>query len=213
MDILRYFGLGGTLVVIVMSGAAAAVYRGSRGEKFSILNHFVSELGEVGVSRYATGFNASLLVGGALLVPFVIGLGFALNSWLGWLSTLAGTAAGLALAAVGRFPMNDREKHGKAALTYFRTGLAMVCLYGLAFLTQPADNTVVPVSASLLSLVAAACYAGFLFLTRSMPEEATEEEPDGEGEPERPQVWNLAVVEWLVFFSTVGWLFLIAYSI
>ena len=211
--ILRYFGLAGTLIVMVTSGAAAAIYRGKHGERFSVLNHFVSELGELGVSKGARFFNLGLLLGGILLVPFLLSLGLALNSWLGWLGTLAGAAAGLSLAAVGIFPMNDLEKHSRAALAYFRSGLGMVCLYGLAFFFQSSGEPVVPQTASILSLLSAACYAGFLLMTGKAPEENADDVLEPDEEKERPRVWALPVVEWLVFFSTVGWLFLIAFSV
>ena len=213
ITILRYFGLAGTLIVIISSGVAAVLYRGKRSERYSVLNHFVSELGELGVSKGAGIFNLSLLLGGLLLVPFLISLGLALNSWLGWLGTLAGAVAGLALAAVGLFPMNDLEKHSRAAMMFFRTGLAMVCLYGLAFVFQPAGQAVVPPTASVLSLLAAASYASFLFLTRPKDEPNPEEILEPEGEQERPKLWIPAIVEWLVFFTTVGWLFVISFSV
>jgi len=137
-------------------------------------------------------------------VLFLIGLGIALNSWLGWLGTLAGAAAGLALAAVGLLPMNDPEKHTRAAITFFRTGLAMVCLYGLAFAFQPAGQRVIPPEASILSLLAAASYASFLTLSRPKTKEEAEEYLDPNGESERPRVWILPVVEWLVFFQRLA---------
>ena len=211
--ILRYLGLAGTLIVLGSSGAAAVVYRGSQGEQFSILNHFVSELGEIGVSRWARLFNMGLLLGGLLVVPFLFNLGLRIGSWLGWLSSLGGAATGLALAAVGIFPMNDQEKHAWVAMTYFRAGLAMVCLFGLAFLFQPAGQEVVPAYTSGLSFLAAACYASFLFLSKPKPEENPVDVLDSENEPKRPRIWMLPIVEWLVFFSTVGWILGIALSL
>ena len=71
--------------VIVLGALLSAVaYRGAVGEPYSPFNHFISELGQVGVSRLAAVFNAGLIVGGLLLIPFMLGLG----AWL------LGSAAG-----------------------------------------------------------------------------------------------------------------------
>ena len=213
LNLVRYLGLMGTLIVIISSAISGVMYRGSKGERFSVLNHFVSELGEVGVSKGARLFNYALIAGGLLLIPFLIGLGLLLNTWWGWLGSAAGTAAGLSLAAVGMFPMNNLEKHSLAAMTYFRTGLAMVGIFGLAFLFQPEGKEIVPSWSVWISLAAAASYGSFLFLIRPKPEENPVDILDPQGEKERPEVWTLPVVEWLIFGSTVFWLFGIAFSI
>jgi hypothetical membrane protein len=214
LSILRYFGLAGTLVVLLSSGIAAFLYRGSRGERFSVLNHFVSELGELGISRGARLFNAGLILGGLLLTPFLIGLGSAINSWLGWLGMLAGVGAALSLAGVGLYPMNDLERHSLAAMLYFRFGLGMIGLYGLAFLFPTANRQVVPSFAILISFLAAGCYTSFLFLSRSKNEPQDPRVPsDPDSGPERPRLWTLAIVEWLVFSSSVLWMFGIAFSV
>ena len=117
MDKLSWFGITGALLVMLAVAYSAGVYRGRQGESFSLLNHFISELGEVGVSPGARIFNTTLIVGGLLFLPFIFGLGMALGSLLGGLGTLAGLVAGLALAAVGIFPMNDSENHSRSGRT------------------------------------------------------------------------------------------------
>lgn len=52
-----YFGLAGAALVAACSLAAALAYAGPDGEPYSLLNHFISELGEVGVSPLAWLFN------------------------------------------------------------------------------------------------------------------------------------------------------------
>ena len=50
-------GLIGASVIAVGSVVTASPTRGSKGESYSPLNHFVSELGELAVSRLAVVFN------------------------------------------------------------------------------------------------------------------------------------------------------------
>jgi hypothetical membrane protein len=204
----RIFGFAGTGLVILAVFFPALVYRGKRGERYSLLNHFISELGEVGVSSAAWVFNAGLFLGGLILTPYILGLGISFGSLSGWLGTAAGIIAVLGVSAVGIFPMNNLKPHVIAAMTYFRAGLAMVFFFGLAILFQPAGKPVVPPLSALLSLLAILAYGAFLTLPRIFKKEQRPENSlDPEQVPERPRVWALATLEWLVFFSTIAWLF------
>jgi hypothetical membrane protein len=207
-NILRIFGFIGTGLIILAVFYPAIMYRGRLGESYSLLNHYISELGEVGVSRAARVFNTGLLFGGLVLLPYVIGLGFAFCSLLGWLGAAAGIITVLGVAAVGIFPMNNLKPHTIAAMTYFRAGLVMVFFFGLAILLQRAGRTVIPPAANLLSLLAFLAYGAFLILPRiSKKEQRPTDLLDPELIPERPRVGALPTLEWLVFFSTIAWLF------
>ena len=157
--IFRLFCYVGLCLIVLGIVFSAAKFRGRQGEKYSLLNHFISELGEVGVSPAAWAFNISLILGGMMTLPFVIGLGIKLASILGWLGMIAGLITSLGVAAVGVFPMNKMGPHVKAAQTYFRAGLLMVLLFGLAILFQPAGRKVIPPVANLFSLLAFLAYA------------------------------------------------------
>lgn len=197
----------GTAVVILAVLYAALGYRGPRGERYSLLNHFISELGEMGVSRRAWSFNAGLIIGGLLLLPFVIRLGLVLDGVLGWMGMIFGAVAALGVTAVGLFPVNRYQAHIRAAMTFFRAGLGMVFFFGLAVLFQPATPTPVPKTAALLSLLAVLAFGSFLALPYfQKPENDPLETLDPESTPERPRFWPLAFLEWLVFFATIFWL-------
>ncbi len=205
MHIVGYTGTGLIFLAVLFP---VFLYRGQRGERFSLLNHFISELGELGISRAAWIFNTGLLLGGLILLPYVIGLGIAFGSLLGWLGMAAGIIAVLGVAAVGVFPMNNLKPHATAAMTYFRAGLVMVFFFGLAIFFQPAGKAMIPQTANLLSLLAFLAYAAFLIwpLINKKEQEPTET-LDPQQEHERPRIWALPALEWLVFFSTIAWLF------
>ena len=75
METFRYCGMAGCVLLAIAVTWTALSYRGKRQETYSPFNHFISELGEVGVSRQAWVFNAGLIASGILLLPFMIGLG------------------------------------------------------------------------------------------------------------------------------------------
>ena len=202
----RFFGLAGCLVIIFAMLYTGAGYSGRKQEKYSPLNHFISELGEAGVSDRAKVFNYGLIAGGVLLVPFVIGFGMVLSSVWAVLATIAGVWAAVSCILVGVFPMNNLEPHVKVATSYFRSGLVMVLLFGIAILVQPPGQAKISPLASITSLLAALSYGSFLFLGR-LPENtpAAPEGPNPQLIPDRPQFLGLAALEWLVFLSTILW--------
>ncbi len=208
----RYFGLAGSLVIIFSMLYAALRYSGRKKERYSVLNHFISELGEAGVSSRAWIFNYGLIAGGLLLIPYVLGFGLVLNNVWAIFATIAGLRTAVSCSLVGIFPMNNLAPHIKAATSFFRGGLVMVILYGAAILAQPAGQGKISVAASITSLLAALSYGSFLFLGR-LPENvpALPEDPNPDLLPDRPRIWGLAALEWLVFAATMAWLFVNAF--
>ena len=207
-SLLHILGFSGTGLVVLAVLYPSLVYRGKSGERYSLLNHYISELGELGVSRAAWIFNSCLLLAGLVMLPYVIGLGIAFGSLLGWLGTAAGIIAVLGVAAVGVFPMNNMKAHTIAAVTFFRAGLVMVFFFGMAIFFQPAGKVLIPQSANLLSLLAFLSYGAFLALPLvGKKGQRPANNLDPQQEPERPRIGALPALEWLVFFSTIVWLF------
>ena len=73
---------------ILISGL---VYVGVEEQRYNPLNHFVSELGELGVSNLAAAFNIGLIIGGILNTVFMIYLAIQIEHWIRYpLSLLCG---------------------------------------------------------------------------------------------------------------------------
>ena len=205
-----YFGLAGATLVLLCSLVVALFYIGPSGEPYSPLNHFISELGEVGVSPLAWLFNLGLIAGGLLLIPFCIGLGLNLPGWISKVGLIAGLVTALSLAGIGFFPMNNLPPHISVAQIYFRSGLATLTIFGLAIVLQPKEQATLDRRASLASLVAGACYASFILYMSFSPLPGGTDALDPNFRSGRPFVWPLAVMEWVVFFSTILWFVAIA---
>jgi hypothetical membrane protein len=124
-------GLIGSGAIALGALLTALAYHGRAGAAYSVFNHFVSELGEVGISAWAEVFNASLIVGGLSLTVFMLGLAILLGRWFGMLFGILGAVAGISGALVGFFPMNDLASHTAVALTFFNTGWIVTGLFAL----------------------------------------------------------------------------------
>ena len=68
--IISISGLVGSIIVSLGSLITALFYHGEQGEKYSLFNHYISELGQYGVSQLALLFNISLIVGGLFFFVF-----------------------------------------------------------------------------------------------------------------------------------------------
>jgi hypothetical protein len=208
--VFPFFGIAGCLFVITAALIPALSYRGKKGESYSILNHFISELGEVGVSRFAWVFNIGLIVAGIILLPFILGMGFYISNFWAKLGMVAGFWTAISCLLVGVFPMNNLEPHIKVAQSYFRGGLVMVILFTIAILAQPVETETVSKFASIPGFAAILAFATFVIILPAMQGGEAAADFDPQNMPERPRFWLVAAVEWLVFFTTMVWFLVVA---
>lgn len=199
--IFQILSIAGTLSAVLGSLIAAAAFRGRLGEAYSPFNHFISELGEVGVSRLAWVFNLGLILCGLCLLPACINLGLLLPGIWSKLGMAAGVIASVSVALVGVFPMNNLKPHTRAAMTYFRMGLLMVFFFCLAIALQPEVPPLLPRLFSLAGLPAVLAFAYFLIYMRVTTDAS--QDPLAPLETARPPVWGMAVAEWIVFLTTI----------
>lgn len=201
-------GIFAALFALTGCTIAGLSYRGSRGERFSPLNHFISELGEVGVSRMAWAFNLGLILAGLCLVPACISLGLIIPGILAKIAMVAGVVCALSLSLVGVFPMNKLKPHSNAAMTFFRGGLLMLILFSLAIALQPGSNPVISRWFALAGLPPMIAFIIFLGLVaRAYQKTETALSP---GDIDRPRVWGLVIAEWAILLTVVLWFVLIA---
>jgi hypothetical membrane protein len=202
--VIKLVGITGSLLVMLASLAAALVYRGKKGEHYSPLNHFISELGELGVSRLAWLFNAGLITGGAVLLPGCVGLGLLIPGVWSKLALVAGCVTAVSMILVGVFPMNNLKPHTLVAMTYFRAGLVMVILFTLAIALQPEGQAVVPHVVNWAGMLAILAYGSFLSIMRTSARRGDDILNPLQGSA-RPRFWLLPAMEWAIFFTTVLW--------
>ena len=118
----------------MLSVITELVYQGTQGELYSPLNHFISELGQRGVSEFAPLFNIGLMIGGLLFALFMLGLGVYIKKFYAYIAAAVGVVACIFCGLVGVFPMNNMNIHVPVALTFFRSGLLVVLLFTLIFI-------------------------------------------------------------------------------
>jgi hypothetical membrane protein len=194
-------GFLGPAILILGSLITAIQYHGKEGEPYSILNHFISELGEVGVSTLAPVFNASLTVGGLVLVIYVIGLGLYIYTKRGYVATAFGILSCLSCSLLGVFLTNNLSIHDALADLFFYDGLIATTLFTLGIIFDKENK--VSKWLAVPAIITVACFVSFPVI----PEAAslTRVQTLHPDRFTRPDIWPTTILEWLVFFSGNAW--------
>jgi len=201
-------GLIGPIVILLGSLITALGYTGVEGQGYNPLNHFVSELGEVGVSELAGVFNTSLIAGGTFNALFMITLAKGIRSWLRYPLAILGLSAAISGGLVGVFPMNDLNNHIFFALGFFNLGLLVALAYSLVFLFG--KSHAYPRWLAFPGLINTAAF----FLFNNFPSQF-ETDVDFQAGMEgllsnRPDFLPLALLEWVVVLGIMIWFVMLA---
>ena len=203
-EIWGFVASGIPLVCILLSRIG---YVGKAGEAYSFLNHYISELGQVGVSHLAPLCNTGLILGGFISVVFVVGLGMYIGNTTAKIAMRVGVFSGIACSLVGFFPMNTPHHiHTIVATSFFVSGMLMVAIFSVAIVRQKGAK--IPKSFSLAGLVVVGVFIAFLVDAFVMGYRL------GHGPlgviSTRPNIWWRTILEWSMFFAIVGWILLIS---
>ena len=195
---LGLLGLGSVAVILAGMLGAAAAYRGLSGEGYSPLNHFISELGQIAVSRYASVFNLGLVVGGLGLGVFMLLLATCLTGRYRNTLLAISVVAGISGALVGLFPMDYHALHRVVSGAFFLTGWLVAGVFGV-WLTRTA-NTGFPRWLLIPSAVVVVVFLVFIAVYTTY----NPANPDGRilG---RPDVWQYPLLEWASLLSLLAW--------
>lgn len=195
------WGIAGSILVLSGCIIPSLRYKGRQGQRFSPLNHFISELGERNVSGYARVFNLSLVVAGLLFVMYMIQFGFFLGTTPALTAAGIGVFSALSCIMVGVFPMDTKKKHDDAAMCFFYGGLATILLFGLSSLLDVQHR--LPMVFILFAVLVALAFAAFILLPALTPKSGVKLDRFG---IDRPRIWPLPLVEWLAMVGVVGWI-------
>ena len=196
-------GIFGPAIMGLGMLGSGLVYVGVEGQRYNPLNHFVSELGELGVSEGADLFNWGLILGGSLTTVFVVFLATQIEHWIKYPLGLLSVFTTVNGTLVGFYPMNFLEPHIQVAMRFFNLGMLMTFLYSLVFLFTKWHPF--PRWMAAPGLVNAAFFAWFLNIPSDFNPEAGFEDAMGEFFTNRPDFIPMALLEWVVILGILIW--------
>jgi len=196
-----YIGQAGVLILLLSALMPAAFYIGRENETYSFLNHFISELGEIGVSPFAYIFNGGLILGGICISSFMLGMAIHVGGSWGLILGAIGLVTGISATLVGVFPMNQLEIHTTIANTFFYGGLLAALGYTLyvIFSSDPRLPKITAITGGATMLA----FAAFVWF---LPAPLEDGQSISEILKNRPEIWTLPILEWVVFLCVMGWI-------
>jgi hypothetical membrane protein len=195
---LGVLGLASVGIIVAGMLATALAYRGYEGEAYSPLSHFISELGEVAVSRLAWFFNLCLVVGGMGLGAFLLVLTGHLSGRYRTALLVVGLAAGVSGTLVGIFPMDYHVTHRVVSDVFFLTGWLVAVIFSLWLLRAPAPD--LPRWLAAPGIAVAGVFLAFIAVYSTYrPADADARVID------RPDIWAVPIFEWAALLSLLAW--------
>jgi hypothetical membrane protein len=196
---LGALGLGSVAVILAGMVIAAIPYRGYAGETYSPLNHFISELGEIGASHLAWVFNLGIVLGGFGLGVFLLLVSRRIDGRFRPAFRAAAVVAGAAGTAVGIYPMDYPTVHKVVSLAFFLSGWIVAAIFSLWQLRRPGSGLtrrlLVPAAVDVIvSWVFIAVFAGY-----------RPADPNAKI-IERADVWSVPALEWASLLCLLLWL-------
>jgi hypothetical membrane protein len=190
----------GVIALGVGSLVTALAYTGTGGERYSPLNHWVSELGQTSVSQAAPFFNICLIVGGTCFAAFMAILAMSIPGRLRYAWGAIGVVAGVSGALVGVFPMDQLTVHSIVALSFFVLGSLSVAIASIDLARRPDQRF--PRWLAVIGAVVTVCFVLFMVALFTDPTSGRDvlAAPDA-----RPDVWVAAILEWSVVIGVLVW--------
>jgi hypothetical membrane protein len=192
-------GLGWVVVILAGAIVAAIPYTGWSGEAYSPLNHFVSELGELAISKLAVVFDAGVVIGGVGLGLFLVLVARRMTGPFAPALAVAGIVAGLFGAQVGLFPMDTLVVHRIVSSGFFLT----CWLTAGTFTVWLARNPGAGFPRWLLAPAVFSVAVDFVFLAVYSTYHPAD--PDAHI-LSRPDIWTVPLLEWASLLSLLLWL-------
>lgn len=197
------WGIIGSIIILFALFIPQIGYKGRQGENYSILNHFVSELGELGVSHLALVFNIGLFIGGLFYLLFMVGFGKFIENKIAKVAMVIGIISSICSSLVGVFPMNYLVPHYIAAMGFFFGALITILVFTIAILVQ--KNGKIPKLFSIPGFLVAVVYVWMLsYMFSGNTSDLTVNFTS------RPDIWIVPMLEWAAILSVVGYLLLIS---
>jgi len=183
---------------------AISIFSSERGG-FSFLNNFVSELGAPRHSMMAQVFNWSMIISSLMLFPLMCSLGMHIRTKLGYTATLLGACALIGAVGVGFAPMDLLVPHIILAMMFFWGWLFAVILFTIAFCRRfTFRESPALVFAGILAVIACCLFLAVVFNALHMSADTCFNIKNPQAF-KRPAIWDIAILEWCVVITLVGW--------
>lgn len=200
-------GLG---IIFISLGCILSMYSfcGPTKEMYSVLNHFISELGVADFSTHAVYFNIGLMIGGTCLLIMFNYLSSLFETKIKYLLHISGSLCSVFCILVGVFPADQLQKHIAVSLPFFNLALLSSLLFVVVSIIDKGKK--IPLKIGYCGLLPLFALSAFL-LDRITERNKFQMSQMREALLHREFFWSLPFLEWLVFFSILIWISILCF--
>lgn len=205
------FGITGSLIILIALVVPQFAFQNHEGEKYSVGNHFISELGWIGVSKYALVFNINLIIAGILFTVFIYGLTLQFNGFWGKLTTIFGLTSSLGCTLVGIYQLQTGvtpiTSHLLAAMFFFTNALLAILTSTFMILSQKQKFKTVSKLSCIPNLMILCLFASLLTIDFSN-DVLIYIDLKNMKIINRPHLWSAPIIEWAIVLSILAYILL-----
>lgn len=183
---------------------AALPYEGQQGEAYSIFNHFISELGSMRFSTNHAIYNGGLMLASVGFGLFTFGLKDYFSTKSAQIGVRIGVLSSILSLCVGLVPEDYRIPHLLLAVSFF----SMMALAAgiISWNIWVEERRPFPKWVAMHGFLIPITFVLFM----SMPKHLMEVKRAQGAAFDRPEIWWLPFLEWIIFVLLTSWIFIVS---
>jgi len=199
-------GLATCVVLYTVIIIAAIPYIGQQGENYSVFNHFISELGSTKFSAQHFIYNNGIILSSLGFGLFTLGLAQYADTKTSRIAVRLGIVSSLLCVGVGLVPEDNRVPHLILALSFFSLMALSTAIFSWSIWKEDANPF--PKHTALHGFTIPIAFVLFM----SMPKGLMAIKRDAGPLFERPEIWWLPFLEWIIFMALTSWILVISFN-
>jgi len=199
-------GLATCIILYTVIIIAAIPYIGQQGEHYSVFNHFISELGSTKFSGQHFIYNNGIILSALGFGLFTLGLAHYANTKTSRIAVGLGVLSSILCIGVGLVPEDNRVPHLILALGFFSFMALSTATFSWSIWKDAANPF--PKHTALHGFMVPTAFVLFM----SMPKGLMAIKRDTGPLFERPEIWWLPFLEWIIFVVLTSWILVISFN-
>lgn len=199
-------GLATCVVLYTVIIIAAIPYVGQQGESYSIFNHFISELGNTKFSGQHSIYNNGIILSSLGFGLFTFGLARYADTKTSRMAARLGMVSSLLCVGVGFVPEGNRIPHLILALSFFSLMALSTAVFSWSIWKE--ESNPFPKFAAIHGFATPVAFVLFM----SMPKGLLAVKRSAGPLFERPEIWWLPFLEWVIFITLTSWILVVSFN-
>ncbi|CAA6802230.1 MAG: Unknown protein [uncultured Aureispira sp.] len=197
-------GFATCIVLYAVIIIAAIPYIGQQGESYSIFNHFISELGSTKFSVQHFIYNNGIILSSVGFGLFTLGLAYYADTKTSRIAVRLGLLSSVLCIGVGLVPEDNRIPHLILALSFFSLMALSTTIFSWSIWKEEANPF--PKFTALHGFTIPIAFVLFMCMPKGLMAIKRAAGPLFE----RPEIWWLPFLEWVIFVALTSWILVIS---